>query len=71
MRLPHWRAAGQDAAQTGTRLVAVVVPLPTGRELTSDERVSLRHIERFLGRYDRYFLAPEGMLVDHSPDFQV
>jgi hypothetical protein len=71
MRLPHWRAAGPDAAQTGTRLVAVVVPLPTGRELTSDERVSLRHIERFLGRYDRYFLAPEGMLVDHSPDFQV
>ena len=72
MRLPKWRAAtGRDTAPEETKLVAVVVPLPTGRPLTSDELVSLRHIEHFLGRYDRYFLAPEGMEVDPSPGFQV
>ncbi|HEU4829924.1 MAG TPA: DUF5672 family protein [Gemmatimonadales bacterium] len=72
MRLPKSRAATErDAAQGRMKLVAVVVPLPTGRALTSDETVSLRHIEHFLGHYDRYFLAPEGMAVDHSPGFQV
>jgi len=43
-----------------TRLVAVVVPTSSRPGFTSDEEVSLRHLEHFLGRYDRYFVCPEG-----------
>lgn len=36
--------------------VAVVVPLSTTATLTADEDISLRHLERYLGKYDKYFL---------------
>lgn len=52
------------------RKVAVVIPLPTGRELTSDELASLRQAEHFLGRHDRILVAPAGMEVNH-PGWQV
>lgn len=42
-------------------LVAVVVPAPAGKTLSSDEEISLRHLEHFLGDYDRYFIAPPGV----------
>lgn len=38
--------------------VAVVVPLYRVG-LTSDEEISLRHLLRFLGRYDKYLVVPE------------
>lgn len=44
-----------------SRLVAIVVPLSTRAELAPDEQVSLRHLRRHLGRYDRFLLAPEGL----------
>jgi uncharacterized protein DUF5672 len=40
--------------------VAVVVPLSTRASLTADEEISLRHLEHFLGKYDKYLVAPEG-----------
>ncbi len=52
------------------KTVAVVVPLPTGRDLTPDEQVSFWHAEQFLAGYDRYILAPEGMAVER-PGYRV
>lgn len=71
MNFPGWPAIGAKHTSRERKLVAVVVPLPTGRELNADELVSLRHVEQYLGGYDRFFLAPEGMAVSHSPEFQV
>lgn len=48
---------------------AVVVPIYR-RELSPEERMSLRHLETYLGRYDRYFVAPES-LSPRRPGFQV
>jgi hypothetical protein len=45
----------------GSRLVAVVVPTSLETSFTPDEEISLRHIDHYLGRYDRYFLCPSGM----------
>jgi Protein of unknown function (DUF5672) len=53
-----------------TKLVAVIVPLSTRPGLTSDEQISLQHARHFLGRYDKYMLAPRGLPVDF-PDFTV
>ena len=39
--------------------VAIVVPVYKD-SLTDDESISLRHLERVLGSYDRYVFIPEG-----------
>ncbi|HEX3559049.1 MAG TPA: DUF5672 family protein [Pyrinomonadaceae bacterium] len=51
------------------KTVAVVVPMYRER-LTADEEVSYRHLMRFLGRYDKYFIAPESLTLD-DPAFDV
>lgn len=40
--------------------VAIVVPLSARVELTADEKVSMRHLCHYLGRYDKYLIAPQG-----------
>lgn len=71
MNLTSPRLPGDGDMRPQTKMVAVVVPLPTGRDLTTDERVSLRQIEHYLGGHDRYFLAPEGASVHSAPGFRV
>lgn len=51
------------------RLVAVVTPIYKA-ELTADEEISLRHLRRFLGNYDRIIVAPAGLTVEF-PDCEV
>lgn len=51
-----------------TKLVAVVVPLSFAPSFTAEERLSLRHLDRHLGRFDRFFVAPPGLAVD-EPGF--
>jgi hypothetical protein len=51
----HSLAVARDA---GT--VAVVVPF-YGQDLTGDECLSLRHLNRFLSSYDRYLAAPKSL----------
>lgn len=46
-----------------TKRVAVLIPLSTKPTFTPDEQISLRHVNHYLGRYDRYLLAPEGSTV--------
>jgi hypothetical protein len=48
-----------------TDAVAVVVPVYR-EELTADERVSLRHVDRFLGSFDRYLVMPESLAFDRD-----
>ena len=48
-------------SQRPTKKVAIVVPLSTKAELTPDEQVSMRHLVHFLGRYDKFFIAPRGL----------
>ena len=46
--------------------VAVVVPLSDRPTLTRDEEVSMRHLSHFLGRYDKYLVAPRGTAPAHD-----
>ncbi|MEI8037377.1 MAG: DUF5672 family protein [Verrucomicrobiota bacterium] len=56
--------------KTPSRSVAIVVPLSPRPGLTADERVSLRHLNHYLGDYDKYLIASEGFAPD-LPGFQV
>src|SRR5881628_2487165 len=42
------------------KTVAVVVTLSDREGLTPDEQISLRHLLRYLGHYDKFAVAPEG-----------
>ncbi|HEY5814439.1 MAG TPA: DUF5672 family protein [Terrimicrobiaceae bacterium] len=43
-----------------SKLVAIIVPLPSRSELTPDEKISMRHLVHYLGSYDKYLIAPCG-----------
>jgi len=51
------------------KLVAVAVPVSNRVSLTPDEQISLNHLLHFLGAYDKYFVAPEGLEI-HHPDLE-
>lgn len=53
-----------------SKTVAVVVPGYAREEFTSDEEISLRHMEHFLGRYDKYLVVPQGLSINR-PGFRV
>jgi hypothetical protein len=40
--------------------VAILVLLSSRPSLTEDEKISLRHLEHYLGKYDRYLVGPPG-----------
>jgi Protein of unknown function (DUF5672) len=50
------------------KTVAIVVPLSNRTDLTASEELSLKHLVHFLGEYDKYFVAPEGLNF-HWPGF--
>jgi len=58
--------AGQQAPKT----VAIAVQLISKPELTPEERISLRHLVHFLGRYDKYMVVPEDLKIDY-PGFGI
>ncbi len=43
--------------------VAIVVPLSNREDLTEEEQISLKHLNHFLGRYDRYIILPHNLRV--------
>lgn len=51
------------------KTVAIVVPWYKER-LTVDEEISLRHVQHYLGSYDKYLVTP-GSLKIELPDFEV
>lgn len=44
--------------QPPKKRVAVVVPLSNRPELSQDEKISLRHLCHFLGKYDKFLIVP-------------
>ena len=50
--------------------VAIVVPMSDRADLNSDEKISLRHLERYLGQYDKYLVVPKDLEID-IPGFQL
>ena len=46
--------------------VAVVVPISNRSELTPEERISFSHLNHYLGKYDKYIVAPKGVKTDFS-----
>jgi len=53
------------------RTVAIVVPIHK-EELTPEEKVSLRHLIHFLGRYDKYFVIPDNLNINiPNKDFMI
>lgn len=42
-------------------LVAIIIPLSNRAHLTESEKISLKHLEYYLGNYDKYFLAPKDL----------
>ena len=53
-----------------SKMVAVVVPGYAREEFTSDEKISLRHMEHFLEAYDKYLVVPKGLKVNR-PAFRI
>jgi hypothetical protein len=51
-------------SRAGAATVAVVVPGYTRAEFTAEEELSFRHIEHYLGSYDKYLLVPESLSID-------
>lgn len=46
--------------------VAIVIPLSTTPEFSEEERLSIKHLDHYLGRYEKYFLAPESLTLESS-----
>jgi hypothetical protein len=51
------------------KMAAIVIPVYR-EKLTADENISVRHLLQFLGKYDIYLVAPEG-LAPPLPGFDV
>jgi hypothetical protein len=49
-----------------TKTVAIVTPLPPRVELLPEEKLSMRHLHHFLGRYDKYLVVPAGTSVRYD-----
>jgi hypothetical protein len=61
----------RGATSAGSRpSVAVVVPFSKRATLEPDEEISLTHLRHYLGRYDRFILAPKSLDVPF-PDFEI
>ncbi len=58
------RVSNNLSGQQASKTVAVVVPLSRREELTPEEQISLRHLVHFLGKYDKYVVAPKDLKVD-------
>jgi hypothetical protein len=53
-----------------SKIVAVVTPVYNRPGFTADEQVSLRHLTHFLGKYDRFLIAPKSLDIKYQ-DFKV
>jgi hypothetical protein len=53
-----------EQRQPPSAKVAIAVPLSLRRDLLPDEEISLLHLCHFLGRYDKFLIAPAGTTVE-------
>ncbi|HQR16023.1 MAG TPA: DUF5672 family protein [Nitrospira sp.] len=52
------------------RSVAVVVPGYNRADFTEDEEMSFRHVEHYLGRYDKFLVVPQSLAIER-PGFHI
>ena len=52
------------------KLVAIVTPISNRSYLTPEENISLRHLKHFLGKYDKYLVAPKNLQFN-IPGFRI
>jgi hypothetical protein len=52
------------------KTVAVVTPIYNRNYFTPDEEISFSHLEHYLGRYDKYLIAPESLEIDR-PGYKI
>lgn len=55
---------GRNKTSNNSKKVAIVVPLSRRAYLTPEEQISLRHLCHYLGKYDKYMVAPYDLEVD-------
>lgn len=55
-----------DLPAKPSKTVAVVVPAYNRSEFTPDEEISFRHLEHFLGKYDKYLVVPQSLAIERS-----
>jgi hypothetical protein len=53
-------------ASSGKKNVAIAVPVYR-ENLTPDEKISWRHLNHYLGHYDRFLVLPQGLDFSHPP----
>ena len=46
------------------KTVAVVVPMSNRPQLTPEEEISFRHLNHYLGRYDKYLVVPKSLRLN-------
>lgn len=54
----QWFPVSPGIYKKPAKRAAVVIPLSTRPELTPSEKLSLHHLETYLGTYDKFFIAP-------------
>ena len=59
-----------DEPKAPPKMVAVVVPICNRSEFTPDEQISLRHLQCYLEKYDKYLIAPKSLEIDY-PGFLI
>lgn len=59
-----------EPKRPASKTVAIVIPLSLRTELSADEQISMRHLLRYFGKYDKFLIAPKGQPV-HFDGFRV
>jgi len=44
------------------KMVAIIIPLYK-EELTAEEDISMKHLQHFLGKYDKHLIAPDNLNI--------
>ena len=44
-----------------SKTVAIIVPVSNRKELTPEEKISMRHLVHYLGSYNKYLIVPRGI----------
>ena len=54
-----WAKSQGASIRDPSKRVAIMVPMPSSK-LSEDEKISLRHLKKYLGSYDKFLLVPKG-----------
>lgn len=64
--LTHLLVRPYKPKKAPSKTVAIVVPASARNELLPEEEISMRHLFRFLGPYDKYLVTPHGVSLQRE-----